>query len=154
MRGLEESFYLYVRPAEEQGLSTPRLRRGPKPKNGHQTTGGKECQFLEDIDVFQRIRDGKITLMDFIPVDGTAHVIEVDDDDDNQNNFVFVDEGEEEEKAENDIEISPGEPNAMEGNSRRKGRKKEKIIRFVGRIHSSCGYRWGMRGLPQSRSHN
>ena len=55
------------------------------------------------------IKEGKITLMDFIPVDGITHVIEVDDDDDDQHNFVYEDEEEEEEVEDQDVEMTPDE---------------------------------------------
>ena len=42
----------------------------------------KVLTVLEELEVYQRIADGRLTLMDFIPSDGAAHVIEVDDEDD------------------------------------------------------------------------
>ena len=110
LRGLEESFYLYVASSRGSRTVNSKISNRAEAKEWPPEKEAKVLNVLEELDVFRRIADGKITLMDFIPSDSTAHVIEVDDDDDDVDDFVYVDEEGEEEAQEQDAEMSPGEP--------------------------------------------
>ena len=111
LRGLEESFYLYVASSRGSRTVNSKIRNRAEAKEWPPERENKVMNILEELEIFQRIANGKITLMDFIPSDNTAHVIEVDDDDDDDiDEFVYVDEEGEEETQEHDVEMSPGEP--------------------------------------------
>ena len=146
LRGLEESFCLFV--ASSRGtrtVNTKRKNRPPQVEWDHEKEE-RALKVLTELNVFQRIANGEITLMDYVP-DEEDPTVEIDDEENadgaSENaSFTFTKEGEEEEDGDDDVNVSPdqeGQDTAMESQEEtEREQKRRRITDMIDRMREQA----------------
>ena len=111
LRGLEESFCLFV--ASSRGTRTVNSKRNSRPPQIEWDHDKEEraLKILDELNVYQRVANGDITVMDYVPEEEDPSV-EIGDEEDEgaaseHASFTFTREGDEESAGEEDMNVSP-----------------------------------------------
>ena len=126
-------------------VNTKRNNRPPQIEMDHDKEE-KALRILNDLNVFQRIANGDITLMDFVPEEEDP-TVEIDDEEDadaaSENaSFTFTKEGEEEEDGDDDMNVSPdqeGQDTTMESQEdTEREQKRRRITDMIDRMREQA----------------